>query len=100
MVYFVWSQEIGIKCMCDVESKYHLFLHVAWCYIRLVPEGNKTYSRSDTLLAQLVGYDIWVYATFIILPALYLTMLCYLRRRVSHDTDCFAKQSVATLSFA
>ena len=56
--------------------------HSAWCYIRLVPRSDGEIDRPATILAQLLGYELWVYITFVALLVLYLTMLCYLKYRV------------------
>ena len=37
----------------------------------------------QSVLASLLGYDLWVYMAFIVLPVLYVTMHCYLRRKVT-----------------
>ena len=37
----------------------------------------------QSVLASLLGYDLWVYIAFIVLPVLYVTMHFYLRRKVT-----------------
>ena len=67
-----------------------IFYHSVWCYIRLVPRSDGKIDRSATILAQLLGYELWVYITFVALLVLYLTMLCYLKYRVCSLASFFA----------
>ena len=68
-------------------------LPAGWCYIRRIPanfvntttacsDPDQSYDREQSLLASLLGYDLWVYIAFIVLPVLYVTMHCYLRCKV------------------
>ena len=71
--------------------------NTAWCYLRYVnvtvPSGGTnsscnfsiTYQNNpENIMAELLGYDIWTYIAFIVLPLLYLTMHCYLRCKVMY----------------
>ena len=54
-----------------------------WCYVKWVhgttlgPAGDDRY-----LMPQIVGYEIWLYLTFFVLPVLYIWIRCYIRVKV------------------
>lgn len=44
----------------------------------LGPAGNDRY-----LMPQIVGYEVWLYLTFVVLPVLYIWIRCYIRVKVN-----------------
>jgi len=78
---------------CSTHAQYN----TGWCYLRYVnvtvPSGGTNSScnfsiiyqnNPENIMAELLGYDIWMYIAFIVLPLLYLTMHCYLRCKVMY----------------
>jgi hypothetical protein len=59
--------------------KIHFYCRAGWCYIRVVQNSNGDVDHSTTVLAEVVGYELWFYATFVSLAAIYITMLFYLK---------------------
>ena len=57
----------------------YTLLTVVWCYVRVVPDSSGQIDHSATILAEVLGYELWFYATIAGLVAIYLTMLCYLK---------------------
>jgi phosphatidylglycerophosphatase A len=64
--------------------KIHFYCRAGWCYIRVVQNSNGDVDHSTTVLAEVVGYELWFYATFVSLAAIYITMLFYLKYKVRH----------------
>jgi len=73
--------------------------NTGWCYLRYVnvtvPSGGTNSScnfsiiyqnNPENIMAEVLGYDIWMYIAFIVLPLLYLTMHCYLRCKVMYKS--------------
>ena len=89
---------IIVMSMKNSASMIQFLFSAVWCYIRVV-NVNGTEDYQATLIAQLIGYDIWVYATFFILPAIYFTLMCYLRYRVSHNYIYYNVISYASMYY-
>ena len=82
----------------------HLHQYTGWCYLRFVTSfdvknGSCNYTITDAdrvhnIVAEMLGYDLWMYIAFIVLPLLYLSMHCYLRCKVmwiGYTRHCWAK---------
>ena len=53
-----------------------------WCYRRVVPNSKGQIDHSTTVVAEVLGYELWFYGTLVSLVAIYITMLCYLKFKV------------------
>ena len=63
----------------------HFYCRAGWCYIRVVQKSNGNVDHSTTVLAEVLGYELWFYVTFVSLAAIYITMLFYLKYKVGID---------------
>ena len=62
-----------------------IVIPAGWCYIRVVPDSKGAIDHSTTVLAEVLGYELWFYATFVSLAAIYITMLCYIKYKVGKN---------------
>ncbi len=61
----------------------HSSPHPGWCYVKWVHGSTPGPSGDDRyLMPQIVGFEIWLYLTFIVLPILYIWIRCYIRVKV------------------
>jgi hypothetical protein len=74
--------------MSTLPSSYHMSYmcsshHPGWCYVKWVHGSTPGPSGDDRyLMPQIVGYEIWLYLTFVVLPVLYIWIRCYIRVKV------------------
>ncbi len=50
---------------------------------RTTHTNNSVQHTSPELYPIIVGYEIWIYITFVVLPVLYIALSCYIRKNVS-----------------
>ena len=81
-----------------MSSIMHGGLHcsVGWCYIRVVPDSKGRVDHTTTVVAEVLGYELWFYGTFASLAVIYITLLCYIKFTVSTCTTFIA---LVTTSF-
>ena len=48
----------------------------------MVPDSRGKIDHSTTILAEVLGYELWFYGTLVSLAAIYITMLCCLKYKV------------------
>lgn len=56
-------------------------LDIGWCYVTFV-SSNDT-AQHGRLLPQILGYSIWAYLTYLLLPLLYVWIRCYIRVKLT-----------------
>ena len=89
----IYEETLQVSCVELHNCVKFFFLTAGWCYVRHIPasfvnttggcDPDKSYDSMQSVLASLLGYDLWVYIAFVVLPVLYVTMHCYLRCKVT-----------------